>query len=77
MIRINQHHLDKFKFFNDSYNYQVVPGLWLTFDKTSLEYRYNTMFYTIYSRPKYLELEQLCDAKINKLIALDILEIVD
>ena len=38
MILINQNHIDKFKFFNGCYNYYVSNGVWLMFNKKSLEY---------------------------------------
>lgn len=77
MIRINNNYLDKFKKFNESYNYMVAPGLWLTFDKHNLEYVCNTLFYEVYNRPNYLKIEKMCNEKIDRLIALDVLEVID
>lgn len=72
MIQINKNHLDKFKYFTNSYNYNVKPGIWLSFDKNDLSYIGVEMFYLA-----PLETLKECDSKLNELISKGILEVID
>ena len=38
MIKINMNHLNKFKVLNNRYVYPISKGIYLSFDKNSLEY---------------------------------------
>lgn len=74
MIRINKLHLDKFKYFRNTYNYMVDRGVWITFDSPGLDYIGINLFFL----PKDMsEYERKADEVINKLIARDILEVID
>lgn len=72
MIRINKQYIDRFKYFGNSYNYNLAPGLWLIFDKNTLEYIGIDMFYLA----DYKKVEPEADKLINSLLAKDILEII-
>ena len=73
MIRINKNHLNRFKYFSWNYHYMVKKGVWLAFDKDTLEY---TGVLLMYMPSKYDNYNSESNALINKLIALDILEVV-
>ena len=74
MILINQNHIDKFKFFNGCYNYYVSNGVWLMFNKKSLEYEGCYCFFEKrYMDKVYAEVE-LC---IKRILALDIVYLKD
>lgn len=77
MIKINKLHIDKFKMFNGSYHFMIEKGVWISFDKKTLEYIGNTLFCNYYYQPHYNIICNMCEEKINKLIALDILEVFD
>ena len=72
MITINKNHLYRFKCFSNTYNYMVAPGLWLSFNINSLEYIGYNLFYYVYD---VRDIENKCNQKLDKLIALDILEV--
>ena len=74
MIRINQHCINRFKMFSNVYNYMVSTGVWLTFDKNTLEYIGINVFYTIRD---YISINNKCEKKIHELISKGILEVID
>lgn len=67
-MRINKLYLDKFKKFSDGYMFMIKKGVFLLFDKDTLEYK---GLYTLYF---YNENKELWSV-VNKLIALDYLEV--
>lgn len=67
-MKINKIYLDKFKKFNYGYMYMVKKGVFLLFDLDTLEYK---GLFTVYN---YKDDKDL-DETINKLIALDYLEV--
>ena len=67
-MRINKNHLEKFKKFSYGYMFMVKKGVFLLFDKDTLEYK------GIFNMIPYKEDPQL-DELINKLVALDYLEV--
>ena len=71
MIKINPAHLDKFKKIGRTYMYYISPGLFLSFDINSLEYK-EPVDYIVRYKSNVSEIE----ATINKLIAIDVLEII-
>lgn len=73
MMRINQCYLDRFKFFGNTYNYMVSNGLWLSFDKDSLEYIGPYSFY----KKRYDSYEVECICKLEELVCLGILDVFD
>ena len=72
MIRINEHYINRFKYFGHAYNYMVKTGIWISFDKDTLEY----IGIECFGLYELKGLKTMCDKCINKLIALDILEVV-
>lgn len=64
-MRINKIHLDKFKKTNYDYIFMIKRGIFLLFDKDTLEYK------GILTKYPYKEYEDV----INRLIALDYLEV--
>ena len=73
MIRINKDYTHLFKFFGNAYNYNIKPGIWLSFDKDTLEYIGIEMFYLA----SFKEINVLGESKINDLISKGILEVID
>ena len=67
-MRINKLYLSKFKKFSYGYMFMVKRGVFLLFDKDTLEYKGIFTVYN-YKEDKYL------DEVINRLVALDYLEI--
>ncbi|MBQ1551526.1 MAG: hypothetical protein IIZ67_05420 [Bacilli bacterium] len=67
-MKINRQHLDKFKKFSYGYMYLVKRGVFLLFDKETLEYKGIYMLYPYKEDQEFNEL-------INKLIYLDYLEV--
>lgn len=67
-MKINKIHLDKFKRFSYGYMFMVKRGVFLLFDKETLEYK------GIFTMFNYKEDKELDDT-INRLIALDYLEV--
>ena len=74
MILINQNHLDKFKFFNGCYNYYVSNGVWLMFNRKSLEYE---GCYCFFEKRYIREVNKEVDSTINRLLATDMLYVKD
>ena len=74
MILINQNHLDKFKFFSGNYNYYVSPGVWLTFNRKSLEYE---GCYCFFEKRNIIKVNEEVDLTIKRLLALDIIYLKD
>jgi hypothetical protein len=67
-MRINKIYLDKFKKFSYGYMFMIKKGVFLLFDKDTLEYK------GIFTMFNYKEDKELDDT-INRLIALDYLEV--
>lgn len=67
-MKINKIYLDKFKRFSYGYMFMVKRGVFLLFDKDTLEYK------GIFNMVDYKEDKEL-DILINKLVALDYLEV--
>lgn len=67
-MRINRIYLEKFKRFSYGYMFMVKRGVFLLFDKDTLEYK------GIFTMFNYKEDKELDDT-INRLIALDYLEV--
>lgn len=67
-MKINKIYLDKFKRFSYGYMFMVKRGVFLLFDKDTLEYK------GIFTMFNYKEDKEL-DNTINRLIALDYLEV--
>ena len=74
MILINKNHLDRFKYFRNTYNYLVAPGVWLTFDTPGLDFIGINYFYLPRNNK---ELENKCHETIERLLATDILYVKD
>ena len=60
MIKISYPYIDKFKRSNNSYLYPVSKGIYLAFDKYTLEYQgiqmyYNSAYYPMNKGDKVLE----------------------
>lgn len=73
MIRINPVYLDLFKSYYGTYIYYVSPGVFLSFDKETLEYKSNISIYGSYGNKNDIA----CSSKINNLINKGILEVYD
>lgn len=67
-MKINKIYIDKFKRFSYGYMFMVKKGVFLLFDKDTLEYK------GIFTMFNYKEDKELDDT-INRLIALDYLEV--
>ena len=67
-MKINKIYLDRFKKFSYGYMFMVKRGVFLLFDKDTLEYK------GIFTMFNYKEDKELDDT-INRLIALDYLEV--
>jgi hypothetical protein len=67
-MRINRVYLEKFKKFSYGYMFMIKKGVFLLFDKDTLEYK------GIFNIIPYKENKEL-DEIIDKLIALDYLEV--
>ena len=67
-MKINKIHLDKFKRFSYGYMFMVKRGVFLLFDKDTLEYK---GIFTMFNYKEDKDLENT----INRLIALDYLEV--
>ena len=67
-MKINKIYIDKFKKFSYGYMFMVKRGVFLLFDKDTLEYK------GIFTMFNYKEDKELDDT-INRLIALDYLEV--
>lgn len=72
MVRINKQHINRFKYFGRAYNYNLSPGLWLSFDKDTLEYIGVECFYLA----DINKLEVAAENKINELLSKDLLELL-
>lgn len=68
-MRINKLHLNRFKKFSYGYMFMVKRGVFLLFDKDTLEYK---GIFTVYN---YKEDKELWDT-VDKLVALDYLEVL-
>lgn len=67
-MKINKIHLDKFKKFSYGYLFMIKRGIFLLFDKDTLEYK------GIFSLYLYKEDQELWKV-IDRLIALDYIEV--
>ena len=67
-MRINKLYLNRFKKFSYGYLFMIKKGVFLLFDKETLEYK---GIFTMYPYKENKEYEDV----INKLIALDFLEV--
>ena len=67
-MKINKIYLEKFKKFSYGYMFMVKRGVFLLFDKNTLEYK---GIFTMYNYKEDKDLENT----INRLIALDYLEV--
>ena len=67
-MKINKIYLEKFKRFSYGYMFMVKKGVFMLFDKDTLEYK------GIFNMIPYKEDKELEDL-VNKLIALDYLEV--
>lgn len=67
-MKINKIYLDKFKRFSYGYMFMVKRGVFMLFDKDTLEYK------GIFNMIPYKEDKEL-EELVNKLIALDYLEV--
>lgn len=67
-MRINKIYLNKFKRFSYGYMFMIKKGVFLLFDKNTLEYK------GIFSIIPYKENKEL-DQVLDKLVALDYLEV--
>ena len=67
-MKINKIYLDKFKRFSYGYMFMVRKGVFMLFDKDTLEYK---GIFNIIPYKEDKELEEL----VNKLVALDYLEV--
>ena len=67
-MKINKNYIHKFKKFSYGYLFMIKTGVFLLFDKNTLEYK-GVFNFIPYKEDKELE------EKINKLIALDYLEV--
>ena len=68
-MKINRIYLEKFKKFSYGYMFMIKRGVFLLFDKDTLEYK------GIFNMIPYKEDKEL-DEIIDKLIALDYLEVI-
>ena len=68
IMRINRIYLDRFKRFKYGYMFMIKRGVFLLFDKDTLEYK---GVFNIISYKENKELDQV----IDKLVALDYLEV--
>lgn len=66
-MKLNQIHLDRFKLYGDRYLIPVRNGLFLSFDKYSLEYNGVEMFYN----QDFLKVNKLIEEVLNNLISKD------
>lgn len=67
-MRINKIYLNRFKRFNYGYLFMIKKGVFLLFDKDTLEYK------GVFSVIPYKENKEL-DQLLDKLVALDYLEV--
>lgn len=67
-MKINKNYLHRFKKFSYGYMFMIKRGVFLLFDKDTLEYK------GVFNMFPYKEDKEL-EAVINKLIALDYLEV--
>lgn len=70
MIKINNSYIDRFKLVRGTYMYYISPGLFLSFDKETLEYLEVVVFSS-----RYAPIEREIENTLNKLIARGILEV--
>ena len=70
MIMINKNCLSLFKKLKREYIYYVQNGVFLAFDKDTLEYIGVEVFYSASN-----QVYKICDEKVKQLLALDILEL--
>lgn len=66
-MKLNPIHLNRFKLTGSRYLIQVKRGLFLSFDKDTLEYIGLEMFYS----GNYVIVDKLATAKLEELIAKD------
>ena len=71
MIKINQIYLNRFKSYNNKYLYPIYKGIYLSFDKSSLEYIGIEEFYI----PKF-DTYKKANELIEKLYYFNILEVI-
>ena len=69
MIIANKNYLHLFKKLKKEYIYPVQNGIYLAFDRDTLEYLGVEMFY---SAP--ITIQDVCDNKLNQLLSLGVLE---
>ena len=74
MIIINKGYLDYFYETKNEYLYQVHNGVYLSFDKATLEYKDIVLYYLPFDFKSY---QKASDDTINRLISKGILEIRD
>lgn len=74
MIKINVGYINQFKEFSNAYNYNVCPGVWLTFDRHTYEFIGVNVFYTVSNFPA---LNVKCEEKLKELISKGLLEVID
>lgn len=67
-MKINKIYLSRFKKFSYGYMFMVKRGVFLLFDKDTLEYK---GIFTVYNYKEDKELDEV----INRLVALDYLEV--
>ena len=67
-MKINKIYLSRFKKFSYGYMFMVKRGVFLLFDKDTLEYK---GVFTVYNYKEDKELDEV----INRLVALDYLEV--
>ena len=69
MIIVNKNYLHLFKKLKREYIYPVQNGIYLAFDRDTLEYLGVEMFYLA-----PISIEKACDDKLKQLLSLGILE---
>lgn len=72
MIRINREYISRFKFYRYEYLYPISKGIWLAFDKDTLEYIGVELFY----QPKTTYYLKQSDELVETLINKNILEMI-
>lgn len=70
MIRINTNYIDRFKCNHTEFLYPISKGVYLAFDRDTLDYIGIEMYYCLTSR----SIEKIADEMLNKLLAKGILE---
>lgn len=73
MIIINKEYLRHFYLSGKTYLYLVHKGIYLSFDKDTLEYKGVELYYIPFDFKSY---QKACDDTLNRLISKGILEII-